>query len=172
MSRLLLTSDLHLGHKAICKYRTQFSSAEEHHEIIYDNLATNVNRRDSLILLGDIAFTPEWLAKIGEIKCVKKTLILGNHDLERGMKFTDLVGVYDDVQSLMSKRNTWFSHCPIHPQEMRNRKYCVHGHLHNKVVTEDGCDYGDPDPRYWNVCVEHTGYKPISFHELEQRMYD
>ena len=174
MSRLLFTSDLHLGHKNICKYRTQFSSPEEHDNTLYENLSTNVRKGDTLYLLGDIAFTFEWLEKIKQINCRHKLLVCGNHDTERGIKMKHLVDVYDDVVALTSKRNYWISHCPIHPQEMRGKLGCVHGHLHSKKVKmKDPMGYDTPisgslvsDHRYLNVCVEHTNYKPITFEQL------
>jgi len=172
---LLISSDLHLGHRNICKYRTNFSSPEEHHNIIFDNLASNVNKRDSLILLGDIAFSKEWLQKIKSIRCTKKLLICGNHDLEHGIKMRDLVDVYDDVKALYSLKGVWLSHCPIHEQELRGRSHNIHGHLHDKLVMLRGFDLIHYyDKRYINVCVEHTDYKPVDFHKLlkERRCYD
>jgi len=166
MSRLLFTSDLHLGHNNICKYRTQFSSPEEHNEIIFDNLATNVEKRDTLYLLGDIAFSLSWLERISSINCKHKLLVCGNHDLEHGITMRHLVAYYDDVKTLFSKRNNWISHCPIHEQELRGRVLNIHGHLHGSTVK--GSE-GEEDPRYFNVCVEHTGYKPISYTEIKER---
>ena len=170
MSKLLITSDLHLGHKNICKYRAQFSSAEEHHNFIFDNLATNVGKRDTLYILGDCAFDKYWLEKVKGIRCQHKKLICGNHDTEHHT-MKELCDVFDSVEALVSKRNVWFSHCPIHPQEMRGRLLNIHGHLHNQIVTRPVIEYGnivatEPDPRYFNACVEHTNYKPISFAEI------
>lgn len=158
MSRLMITSDLHLGHRNICKYRKIFTSPEEHDEVVFDNLATSINKHDTLYLLGDIAFSKEWLNKIKSIKCRYKLLICGNHDTERGITMKDLVDTYDNVMALLSKRNYWFSHCPIHPQEIRGKLGVVHGHLHNQLV--------EGDDRYYNACLEHTNYKPISFEDL------
>jgi len=172
MTRLMIISDMHLGHKNIHKFRKQFCTAEEHHEFIFEMLAINVQKRDSLILLGDIAFDRHWLGKIASIKCTKKLLICGNHDTENGIKMRDLVRSYDDVMSLHSRRNYWFSHCPIHPQEMREKKGNIHGHLHKNEVGDylpsiDGnSDIFCRDERYLNACVEHTNYKPISFADL------
>lgn len=174
MTRLMITSDLHLGHKNIHKFRTEFESAESHHEAIFENLAMNIQKRDSLILLGDIAFDRYWLDKIKSIKCAKKLLICGNHDTENGIKMRDLVGVYDDVMALHSRRNYWFSHCPIHPQEMRGKIGNIHGHLHGKMITtpclrddgNGGFIFKAPSKHYLNACVEHTNYKPISFADL------
>lgn len=154
----MIASDLHLGHRNIFKYRTAFSSAEEHHEIIYDNLASNIDKKDTLILAGDVAFTAEWLAKIGEINCKKKVLILGNHDSER-LHISQLVGVYDEIHSMLSHKGAWITHAPIHDSELRG-KLNIHGHTHSAIV---------PDNRYINVCVEHTNWKPVELSTLVQQ---
>lgn len=174
MTRLMITSDLHLGHKNIHKFRNEFKTAEEHHEVMFENLASNIQKRDSLILLGDIAFDKYWLGKIASIKCEKKLLICGNHDTENGIKMRDLVNAYDDVMALYSRRNYWFSHCPIHLQQMRGKTANIHGHLHDKRIMKPYIDkddkgrriYQKPSEYYINACVEHTNYKPISFAEL------
>lgn len=155
MSKLLLSSDLHLGHKNIFKFRTQFATAEEHHETVFENLATSVNKRDSLILLGDVG-SSEWLARIRDIKCQKKSIVLGNHDLEWA-SIADIYVTFDSIYGLYSKKNCWFSHCPIHPSEFRKKRLNIHGHLHDSVID---------DERYVNVCLEHTDYKPIDLQEL------
>ena len=160
MTRLLVTSDLHLGHKNICKYREQFNSSEEHDEVLWDNLASSVNKHDTVFFLGDIAFTPYWLDKIKHLKVAHKRLIVGNHDTERGITMRHLCDSYDSVVSFMTHKNYWLSHCPIHPQEMRGRNGNIHGHLHGKVVD---------DPLYFNACVEHTEYKPILWGDLTGR---
>lgn len=150
-------SDLHLGHRNICKYRTEFSTEQEHSETLFENLATATKKRDVLYLMGDVAFSKEWLERIKGIRCNNKVLIVGNHDLEFGITMRDLVDTYDKVFSLLSYRNYWWSHCPIHPDELRKRKGNIHGHTHGHVLD---------DSRYINACVEHTNYKPITFEEL------
>lgn len=141
---------------------------------MFENLATAVGKRDTLYLLGDIAFDRYWLEKIKSIKCQHKLLICGNHDLEHGIKMRDLVEAYDDVKALYSKRNMWFSHCPIHPDEVRGRKFNIHGHTHHHLVQIGYYGYGNYvgdtiDTRYINVCVEHTNWKPITFKELMEK---
>lgn len=161
MTKIWISSDLHLGHDNVVKFRTQFSSAEEHHEIIYDNLASSVTKRDSLYLLGDVAFTSDWLTKVGEIRAAKKTLILGNHDTDQKVTMRQLCEVFDSIHSLHSRRNVWFSHCAIHPEEMRGKLGNIHGHGHMRIIN---------DPRYVNVCVEQTEFKPITFAEAQERL--
>ena len=168
MSRLMITSDLHLGHSNINKFRP-FDTVEEHHEVVFDNLASNIGKRDSLLLLGDIAFNEYWLKRLDEIKCAKKTLILGNHDTEK-LPMKLVCNHYDVVHSLYSKRNSWFSHCPIHPDHFRGKELNIHGHLHDDIIL----DYTDfvamPDKRYFNACVEHTNYKPISYADIVESL--
>ena len=177
MSKLLLSSDWHLGHNNIHKYRTQFSSAEEHHNTVFENMATAVGKRDTLVLLGDIAFDRDWLYKIQEIHCKKKILVLGNHCTEK-CHIMDIVNVFDQVHGLWSKKSCWFSHCPIHPQEMRKRKANIHGHLHphlvmNKWYDSQGNHWRDvEDTKYFNVCLEHTDYKPVWFEDIKERFND
>ena len=166
MSRLLLTSDLHLGHENILKFRDGFSSQEDHDNTLFDNLASSVNKRDSIIFLGDIAFSIYWLKMIESIKCAKKTLILGNHDLERGINIEHLMMAYDRIESLYSKRNMYFSHCPIHPSQFRGKTHNIHGHLHNDVVEIESGNIIYADSRYINICVEQTNYKPVAFKDI------
>jgi calcineurin-like phosphoesterase family protein len=162
----MITSDLHLGHKNICKYRTGFKDAQQHHEILFENLARSITKRDTVYFLGDICFDAFWLEQISTIKCQHKKLIVGNHCTEHN-PMSELVKVFDSVDSLLSKRNFWFTHCPIHPQEIRNRQGVIHGHLHGNIVLDAQLQ---PDKRFFNACVEHTEYKPISFEEIMKRM--
>jgi calcineurin-like phosphoesterase family protein len=171
MSKILLSSDLHLGHNNIHKYREKFTRAEEHHEYVFDRLATGVGKRDHLVLLGDVAFDTHWLYRLNEIKCLQKSIILGNHD--SSVPIQDIVNVFDKVYGLHSKKNFWLSHAPIHLSEMRNRLACIHGHTHSNLVmrtTREGNE--KPDPRYINVCLEHTDYKPIDFAEVREKFND
>lgn len=166
MSKLMISSDLHLGHKNAFKWREPFSSSEEHDEVIFDNLASSIGKRDTLLLVGDVAFTRDWLTKIADIKCQKKILVMGNHDtdrLSRGITVRHLCKVYDEIHALTSKSGFWISHAPIHPDEMRNRFGNIHGHTHGHVID---------DPRYINVCLEQTDWRPISFQQLLSKHQD
>ncbi len=157
MSKIMISSDLHLGHANILKFREGFTSVEEHNEVIFDNLASSVSKRDHLLLLGDVAFTPFWQERVNSIKCLKKTLIMGNHETDRQVPFQQIVDCYDSIHSMWSKKGCWFTHCPIHPQEFRGRRLNIHGHLHT---------YDVPDNRYVNLCVDKTDFKPRDLQEV------
>jgi multidrug efflux pump subunit AcrB len=53
---------------------------------------------------------------------------------------------------------------PIHPQEMRNRKGNIHGHLHSTVVKDQ---YGHVDNKYRCVSMEHIQYTPMNFQDIK-----
>lgn len=159
MSRVYFAADLHIGHKNIANFRTQFSSAEEHDAVIMDNILSTVTKRDKLYLLGDIAFTDAALDKIAEIPC-RKVLIMGNHDTSDGASIQKVVDTYDEIHSLSIYKDYWLTHCPIHPQEIRKKKGVIYGHTHNFSID---------DPRYKCVSLEHINYRPIVWSELEER---
>jgi calcineurin-like phosphoesterase family protein len=59
---------------------------------------------------------------------------------------------------MKSYKSFWLSHCPIHPQELRNRKANIHGHLHGSVLN---------DPRYFDVCPEKHNYQMVDYEEIK-----
>ena len=156
MSKVWLAADLHLGHRGITKYRKQFVSVEEHDNVVWDNLLSTVGKRDTIFLLGDICFAPEWAVALRRLAC-NKILVMGNHDIKD-------VSCYSRVESLLGYKSCWLSHCPVHPQELDwSKKYNIHGHLHDSFIN---------DPRYFNVSLEHINYKPILFTEVYEQLQD
>ena len=156
MSKVWVCADLHLGHKNITKFRTQFATAEEHHETVMENFLTTVGKRDKVFLLGDIVFKEgiEYAAKLDRLGA-NLILVKGNHDAY------DLWA--DSVQGLMSYKGAWLSHAPVHPQELDYRKqgFNIHGHLHGGFIN---------DPRYFNVSLEHTNYRPILMTDVLEQL--
>lgn len=151
-------ADLHLGHKNVHNFRKQFSSAEEHDEIILQNFAKTIRPNDTVWLYGDIAFTLEALAQVKKLPG-KKHLILGNHDKSPDRKeisIHHLIDVYEDIHGFLRKYNYWLSHCPIHPDELRGRRN-ICGHSHNHIIA---------DPNYLNVCAENIDFTPISLEQI------
>ena len=146
MSNVWVCADLHLGHKAITKYRTQFSTAEEHHLTILDNVLSCVGKRDKIFLLGDIVFNGgEGYAEILRKLAANTVLILGNHDGPKDWA--------NRLESALGYKECWLTHIPVHPQELDYRKqFNIHGHLHGSFIN---------DPRYFNVSLEHTNFKPV-----------
>lgn len=155
-----ICSDLHLGHSNIHRFRSQFKTAEDHHELVFNNLQELQGKRSMLFLLGDVAFTDEWVDKITDLRFGRKVLLLGNHDTDRKININKLFGWFDEVHSLLSYKGTWLSHCPIHPIEIRKKHMNIHGHTHPYLMLDNSREV---DNKYRNVCMEYTNYKPIDF---------
>lgn len=163
------TSDLHIGHRAICKYRPHFKTPEEH-DLYWIEKIEALGKRDILFILGDFLFPgpkfDEYHERLQKVKCRIK-LVMGNHDsLELYQNVNPVIRSNKPVPSrieiqlpLFSYKNFWLSHCPIHPQEMRNRKLNIHGHLHASVLD---------DTRYFDVCPEKHNYEFVDFESIKK----
>lgn len=151
------TSDAHLGHKAIAKYREQFKSNEEHDEAFFQELA-KLSKRDILYVLGDFIFDGKdfenYLERISKFPCRIK-LVMGNHDSLK--LYSQTIAKNIEIQlPLFTYKNFWVSHCPIHYQELRGRIANIHGHLHNAELK---------DYRYFDVGLDKNNFKFVT-HEF------
>jgi calcineurin-like phosphoesterase family protein len=166
-----ICSDLHLGHKNICKYRDEFISDESHDLFIKKGLEEVDGKKSMIFFLGDIALDYESLEFISKLKA-RKVLICGNHDLDRQVnKMSDLVEVYDDVYGLYKYKGFWLSHAPIHPCELRGKKN-IHGHTHRYLMLDSESKV---DNNYVNVSMDymmHQYRRPaIEFNEAVSESY-
>lgn len=159
MSTVYLCSDFHLGHRNIGVHRKTCESEEENYEYLKERWHKLVTKRDTVICLGDMCFSEERLKDFSTWRAERKILVCGNHDKDK-IKMSTIVQYYDDVHSLLRYKGMWLSHAPIHPSELRGRLN-VHGHCHYAEVG---------DPRYLNVCPEHTDGYPVNF-ELVKKIF-
>lgn len=175
----LFTSDLHLGHRAIVKYRDRFSSMEEHDDYIIDKIL-GLSKRTVLTILGDFLFDgphfDSYIERLSKKKC-RIEVVMGNHD---SLRLYSPLNLHLEIQlPLYSCKNFWISHCPIHPNELRGRIGNIHGHLHKEIVTiEKYADiYGGiitekkliPDNRYFNVNIDVNDYEFVRFETIKER---
>lgn len=174
MSRVFHIGDLHLGHRNILKYREEFSTIDEHNQTLAENIKSTVNKRDTLWLHGDILFDDDeetmrcFHEIISSCQCIR--WILGNHDTDNSKRQSILKKVFNEmyeahsgtfrVHSLVKYKESWLSHAPIHPDELRG-KINIHGHVHSKSID---------DKRYYNVSAENIGYKPISYLQIKEEL--
>lgn len=167
MSRKLFTADLHFGHDNIIKFRP-FATEEEHREVVIDNILSSATRRDTLWILGDICFKKESFQHLQRIvdNVGYVRIVPGNHDMEAAEFINRLQGNVR-VYSFTEERHCWYSHCPIHPGQMRGRVLNVHGHLHHEVVRHED---GTPDDRYFCVSLEQNNYLPFTWDDIRERI--
>lgn len=159
------SSDFHLGHKSICKYRPQFSTPEEHDECVLQ-MMEKLTKRDILYVLGDFLFEgpkyKEYLERIKKMP-VRIKLVMGNHDCIDLYK--DCIGSNIEIQlPLFSHKNMWISHAPIHTQEIRGRLINIHGHLHGGVVMLNDIQ----DRRYFNVNLDNNNFEFVHLDTIKQ----
>ncbi len=156
--RILMTSDLHIGHRAICKYRDVFATSAEHDEYVLSEIE-KLTKRDILFILGDFLFDSAdydaYMDRLNKTKCRIK-LVMGNHDSTKLYKEPR----FEMQLPLFSFKNMWVSHCPIHPGELRGRILNIHGHLHKVVI---------PDKRYFNVNLDANDYKFVELEAIRER---
>lgn len=165
------TSDLHLGHKNIIKHRPVFKTLEEHDNYIIDKILS-LGKRDVLMVLGDFMFESpnfnEYIERLKNKKCRIK-LIFGNHDSLKLLNYPEL---FEVQLPLYSYKNYWVSHCPIHPDELRRRYGCIHGHLHlskvQKYIPEGYTFRKELDNRYFNVNIDVNEYDFVNFEEIKK----
>jgi len=159
MSHVYVTSDWHFGHKEVTKFRTQFPNGNYHDDYILGNALAILTKRDVLYCLGDMAFTMEGLAKIAEVPC-RKILVRGNHDTLSTAQYSE---VFDEIEGSFRYKKYWFTHIPIHPSELYQRKN-IHGHCHRGGPAES---QADPHwSSYFNAILEFNDYLPVNMQQV------
>lgn len=169
MSINYFIGDLHLRHRNICKYR-DFETADDHDNLIMENLRKCYGKRNQLWLLGDCFFSYKMKDFFKEI-CDNVGVVnvtLGNHctqNSERLKLLREVMIEHENVNfhGIISKYGFWLSHAPVHPDELRGRKMNVHGHVHSSTI---------PDDRYLNLSAENIDFKPITLEMIRDIQHE
>lgn len=158
-----IVSDTHFGHKLLAdNVLRPWADVDSMNEALIERWNAVVPPTARVYHLGDVVINRRFLALLPRLHG-RKVLIKGNHDI---FKLSDYAKHFDDIRAYHILGNAWLSHVPLHPAHCR-MPFNVHGHLHTNLVRLPD---GSPDPRYINVCVEHTNYRPLSWDELEVRL--
>lgn len=163
-AKVYVIGDLHFGHNNILKFRREFETVEEHNDTIHNNILAVASKKNTLWLMGDLVFKPNQIWRIEEYakKFGKVNITLGNHDHP---KLVDVMSKYPNVSfhGLAKKYGFWFSHAPVHPQELY-RCRSIHGHVHGNTL---------PDHKnYFNASCENVDYTPILLETIRDFMDD
>lgn len=149
-------ADFHLCDPRVIKYRKHFRTLGYHDEFICDTVLKDLRKHDTLSMVGDCVINKQSLELIKKFPC-RKVLYLGNHEMEKGINFNDLVGIIDEIRGTRNWSSHFnVGHVPPHPDHRRN-KVIIHGHLHEIII---------PDPKYINVSLEATKYRLIQAEEI------
>ena len=166
MQNIFLVSDTHFSHANICKFTKDdgtklrpWNDVDEMNEDMVKFWNETVRPEDKVYHLGDVVINKKHLHIMERLNGTK-VLIKGNHDTA---KLADYMQYFKDIRAYHALRGLIFSHIPVHEGELRRFGCNIHGHLHQARVMKDG----DIDPRYFNVSVEHTNFRPILLEEVK-----
>lgn len=161
MANVFFTSDHHFGHKLIIDFESRpFIDVGQMNEAMIESWNSVVNPDDKVFHLGDFSFlNKEATHAIVERLHGYKILILGNHDRSRGRDWWLEAG-FDEVSEypLIYKDFFFLSHEPMYMN--KHMPYVnVHGHIHGQKYE---------GKNYFNICVEHWNYKPLTFEQIRE----
>jgi len=169
-------SDTHFFHEKVLTFKDdagklirgdKFSCVEEMNEIMVERWNARIKPGDKVWHLGDVVLGVEGKDYKTIVHTLlnrlngHKDLVIGNHDkiknaiLHNHFHRMELWKVYNhsDQQAPFT-----LSHIPLRIDQMRGGSCInVHGHIHQNMIE---------DPRYINVCVEHTNYAPVHIDEI------
>jgi calcineurin-like phosphoesterase family protein len=156
-----ITSDTHFSHYNIIEYcERPFKDTTEMNDALISNWNSVVSKNDRVWHLGDFCMC----GKKSATEIVKqlrgyKILILGNHDNHSEQWFLDIG--FDKVYKhpVVLHKKYIFSHFPMQDVENLGIFVNVHGHIHQKSID---------DEQFYNVSVEHHGYKPVSINSIRE----
>jgi len=166
MKNIWIISDTHFNHENIIKYCNRpFANAKEMNEALVENWNSVVKDDDIIYHLGDVYFGRDssWSSKLNG----RKRLIIGNHD---NVKNVVLTKMFEKIMiwRAFPEFGLFLSHMAVHPSAFE-LKACrnLHGHTHDVDVSDEKITLDNETfSKYYNVCVEKTGYKPINIEEL------
>lgn len=151
-----------------------FDSIEEHNAAIQDNINQDVGPKDTLVILGDVAFgSATRLAKwFDDLRCKNICLVYGNHDdtvktlVKREPKRFRRVG--DVLEFKIPYANAQVHvFCSHYAHRVWNKShwgsYHVYGHSHGSLPD-------DPNARSMDVGVDTNRYRPWKLEDITERL--
>jgi len=184
--RVYITSDIHYGHKNICRgvtnWRTpegevpinstrDFDSIEQMNSAIVDRINSKVGQEDTLIITGDVAFGG--FENIGifldRLVCKNIYLILGNHDHhiknDRGYIKERFIAVKDYAELNIDGVNFVLCHYPLASWHGLNKGVIhLHGHVHLSAQNKWG------NGKKLDVGLDGNNLYPYSITEIVHMM--
>ena len=167
MPCIWIVSDTHFGHKNMAEVFTladgskcrPFATVEEHDAAMMERWNAVVRPQDHVWHLGDVAMDRQSLERVVPRLHGHKRLVRGNHDIFKTATYLK-VG-FQEIRGCSVLNGMIFTHIPIHEQCLGRFKANVHGHTHSQP---------NLGPRYLNVCVEQTEYRPLTLEEVMARV--
>ena len=164
----LFTADLHLGDRAIARWRGFGEDVERHDELVLNRLEEKLVWADELWLLGDICRTRvEDVRRLrASIPCQKVNVIVGNHDSRSKFRTAggfETVEYYAHVGKVRREGYRFvMSHYPMLDWDRAyHGSYMLHGHIHSLPGRNEHVDssYGGMGMRGYNESMRKQGIR-------------
>lgn len=163
---VFFTSDLHFGHNNIISFSQRpYESVYEMNRSLIQNINAICSKRDTLVILGDVAYhqpveeTEEMLSSLSP----KLVLIRGNHDKTYNEKL--FIGIHDYYEIKLYHRLVVLSHYPILEWNgMQRESLHLHGHQHNFEIYN--IENRNAHLLRYDVGVDANNYYPISIQQI------
>lgn len=172
---LFFTSDLHLGHAPVLKFRPMFSDKDEMDEALIKNWNDTVSDGDTVVIVGDL-FGRKSEPDLEKIKRLngKKVLVKGNHEkywLER-FNESELNEVFDEICDFYTidkdGKTLFCCHYPmVSWEKSRKGSLLICGHMHARSSGYE-FDMFRNVPCAFNAGVDLNGLRPVTLSELLQ----
>jgi len=160
------TSDTHFWHENIIKYCNRpYKTVEEMNEDLIAKWNARVGKDDIVWNLGDFCFGgKDKIESVFPRLNGRINLVLGNHDHHKLSYYYDLGfnRVYD--HPVLISNFFILSHEPVQWIKDGDVYASIYGHVHNQEM------YKDATSNTFCACVERTGYAPVSWTEMLEKM--
>jgi len=162
---IFLIADLHLGHANIIRYCSRpflFSDSREMDHVLIKNWNYTISPKTRIYCLGDLRYGPEAEPATQYQKRLRGDIVFirGNHD-------DPVTGTVSSMETEYEKYKFLLIHDPADAPPSFDG-WVIHGHHHNNDLRH--YPYMNFTGRRVNVSAEVIGYKPVSLHEIVQRI--
>ena len=173
MRNIFFISDTHFFHENILKFTDRdgkiirnFQDVTDMNETMVANWNAMVRPQDKVYHLGDVAVgvqkASDFTGLMGRLNGHKR-LMLGNHDHIKHPAYRAFETIELWTGGKFKQYGFVACHIPLRYDQMRDGEFNVHGHIHQNSMD---------DPRYINVCVEHTDYLPVPLEVIIAQIKD
>ena len=145
---VFVIADTHFYHIGMLRFR-HFSSTSQMNNYIARAWNSVVSPRDTVVHLGDFAYTEDQRMLNRIVNQLNGTIMLlrGNHDSADRLR---IAGIGVSTKSFVPYENLLLSHEPVY--NVKNKHLVnLHGHLHKHRLSG----------KHINACIDIAGYAPI-----------
>lgn len=170
MSKIYFISDTHFNHKNIIKYCCRpFDNTAQMDKAIIKNWNKTVRKDDTVYFLGDFylgANAEEIYEKYSKKLKGHIYFLRGNHDRSKASvkKYFNVI----DMPTLLDYEGYHFilSHQPLYNGQIPEGYINIHGHIHDKILTESSYT----ETPHVNISADVINFTPICIDDIIKRI--